>query len=93
MHSPFDLFHKKTEKNKVPESLLQCISCPCKNGCMNACGCIIHYFTNIAMVLQKCKAKILKIQSTRATNFVLVSICRSFHFRGATNIFLLRPIV
>ncbi|GBM47025.1 hypothetical protein AVEN_91969-1, partial [Araneus ventricosus] len=30
MHTPSGLFHKKSEKDPAPESLLQCISCTCK---------------------------------------------------------------
>ncbi|GBM67191.1 hypothetical protein AVEN_111790-1 [Araneus ventricosus] len=39
MHTPSGLFPKKSEKDPAPESLLQCISCTCKKGCTNACGC------------------------------------------------------
>ncbi|GBN95014.1 hypothetical protein AVEN_275475-1 [Araneus ventricosus] len=39
MHTPSSLFPKKSEKDPAPESLLQCISCTCKKGCTNACGC------------------------------------------------------
>ncbi|GBM85588.1 hypothetical protein AVEN_174844-1, partial [Araneus ventricosus] len=39
MHTPSRLFPKKSEKDPAPESLLQCISCTCKKGCTNACGC------------------------------------------------------
>ncbi|GBM31000.1 hypothetical protein AVEN_69239-1 [Araneus ventricosus] len=39
MHTPSGLFRKKSEKDPAPESLLQCISCTCKKGCTNACGC------------------------------------------------------
>ncbi|GBN20770.1 hypothetical protein AVEN_132544-1 [Araneus ventricosus] len=39
IHTPSGLFLKKSEKDLAPESLLQCISCTCKKGCTNACGC------------------------------------------------------
>ncbi|GBM20317.1 hypothetical protein AVEN_195873-1 [Araneus ventricosus] len=39
MHTPSGLFPKKSEKDPAPESLLQRISCTCKKGCTNACGC------------------------------------------------------
>ncbi|GBO04340.1 hypothetical protein AVEN_181937-1 [Araneus ventricosus] len=39
VHTPSGLFPKKSEKDPAPESLLQCISCTCKKGCTNACGC------------------------------------------------------
>ncbi|GBO09407.1 hypothetical protein AVEN_87148-1 [Araneus ventricosus] len=39
MHTPSGLFPKKSEKDPTPESLLQCISCTCRKGCTNACGC------------------------------------------------------
>ncbi|GBL81869.1 hypothetical protein AVEN_50473-1 [Araneus ventricosus] len=39
MHTPLGLSPKKTEKDPASESLLQCISCTCKEGCRNACGC------------------------------------------------------
>ncbi|GBO01474.1 hypothetical protein AVEN_222617-1 [Araneus ventricosus] len=39
MHTPSGLFPKKSEKDPAPESPLQCISCTCKKGCTNACGC------------------------------------------------------
>ncbi|GBL87163.1 hypothetical protein AVEN_270458-1 [Araneus ventricosus] len=39
MHTPSGLFPKKSEKDRTPESLLQCISCTCRKGCTNACGC------------------------------------------------------
>ncbi|GBO42542.1 hypothetical protein AVEN_196050-1 [Araneus ventricosus] len=39
MHTPSSLFPKKSEKDPAPEFLLECISCICKKGCTNACGC------------------------------------------------------
>ncbi|GBM04729.1 hypothetical protein AVEN_141700-1 [Araneus ventricosus] len=39
MDTPSSLFPKKSEKDPAPESLLQCISCTCKKGCTDACGC------------------------------------------------------
>ncbi|GBL76266.1 hypothetical protein AVEN_234521-1 [Araneus ventricosus] len=39
MHTPSGLFPWKAEKDPVPESLLQCISCTCKKVCTNACRC------------------------------------------------------
>ncbi|GBM08416.1 hypothetical protein AVEN_108404-1 [Araneus ventricosus] len=39
MHTQSGLFRKKSEKDPAPESLLQCISCTCKKGCTNVCGC------------------------------------------------------
>ncbi|GBM89036.1 hypothetical protein AVEN_69173-1 [Araneus ventricosus] len=39
LHTPSSLFPKKSEKDPAPESLLQCISCTCKKGCTDACGC------------------------------------------------------
>ncbi|GBN49705.1 hypothetical protein AVEN_221547-1, partial [Araneus ventricosus] len=40
MHTPSSFFHKKSEKDPAPESLLQYISCTCKKGCTNeGCGC------------------------------------------------------
>ncbi|GBM48194.1 hypothetical protein AVEN_212063-1, partial [Araneus ventricosus] len=32
-------YHQKAEKDPAPESLLRCISCTSRKGCMNACGC------------------------------------------------------
>ncbi|GBM19928.1 hypothetical protein AVEN_164879-1 [Araneus ventricosus] len=35
----FDLPPRKMERDAAPESLLKMISCNCKKGCKNACGC------------------------------------------------------
>ncbi|GBL95455.1 hypothetical protein AVEN_154842-1 [Araneus ventricosus] len=35
----FGLSPRKMERDEAPESLLKIISCNCKKGCKNACGC------------------------------------------------------
>ncbi|GBM99353.1 hypothetical protein AVEN_124420-1 [Araneus ventricosus] len=35
----FGLSPRKMERDAAPESLLKIISCNCKKGCKNACGC------------------------------------------------------